>query len=142
MCRQPCYQLDHIYSPQEACTHCHLHIYQFHATTASHCWSSPSQWHHKQSVAIPKLTWIVGVFSKRIYWRQGKFMLLTLDNDRIKLTYNNSVCSPIITACYGPESFLPSCIPLNRVKKKQVSTVRKKWDNGLSGWLQWSIFWW
>ena len=34
VCRQPCYQLDHICSPQEACTRCHLHIDQSHSTTA------------------------------------------------------------------------------------------------------------
>ena len=32
--QQPCYQLDRIYSPQEACIQCHLHIYQSHSTTA------------------------------------------------------------------------------------------------------------
>ena len=37
MSLQPCYQRDQIYSPQEACIQCHLHICQSHSTTVWHC---------------------------------------------------------------------------------------------------------
>lgn len=45
-------------------------------------------------------------------------MFFTIEDDRMKLAYNYSMCSSIITACYRPESLLSSSIPLNRGNKK------------------------
>jgi len=39
-------------------------------------------------------------------------MVFSVDDDRIKLIYNYSMRSSIVTACYSPESLLSGCIPL------------------------------
>ena len=46
------------------------------------------------------------------------------ERERGEISHNYPMCSSIITACYGPEALLSSCIPLKRAKTSQVLDLK------------------